>query len=191
VLVDYSQGGAFLHNLFAGNVVCQPEDRHTPYHKEHSTEIAGLSDINGGDNRFHNNIFVGGQGTQIYDDAKLPMQVDGNVYLNGASAYQGETNCVYLPQFDPSIRLVEEQEHVHLHLTLPQAGADQRNRFVTTELLGRARIPDAPYENFDGTLLNIDCDYFGARRNQENPSTGPFENPGAGKLILKVWPARR
>jgi len=70
-----------------------PQGRHTPYHKPHSTEIAGLTNISGGDNRFYNNIFVGGTGTKIYDDAKLlPMQAEGNIYLNGSAPYLGEKN---------------------------------------------------------------------------------------------------
>jgi len=188
---DWSQGGAFSHNLFAGNMVRRPQGRHTPYHKRHSTAIVGLSNISGGDNRFHNNIFAGGPGLQIYNNAKLPMQVDGNVYLNGATRYQGETNCVELPKLNPNVRFVEEEGSVHLHLTLPPAGTDQRNRLVTTELLGKARIPGAPYETPDGMPLKIDCDYFGKKRNKENPSAGPFEKPAAGKLHLKVWQGRR
>ncbi len=39
----------------------------------------------------------------------------------------------------------------------------------------------------DGTPLKIDTDYFGKKRNETNPSAGPFENPGEGKLKLKVW----
>ena len=33
--------------------------RETPYHPAHSTAVAGLVNIKGGDNRFYNNIFVG------------------------------------------------------------------------------------------------------------------------------------
>ena len=29
--------------------------------------------------------------------------------------------------------------------------------------------------------------YFGKPRNVRNPTAGPFENPGSGKLMLKVW----
>jgi alpha-N-arabinofuranosidase len=48
-------------------------------------------------------------------------------------------------------------------------------------------MPNAAYENPDGTSLKIDIDYFGKKRNEANPSAGPFENPGEGKLTLKVW----
>jgi hypothetical protein len=188
---DWSQGGAFSHNLFAGSIRRRPQGRRTPYHKEHSTEIAGLSNISGGDNRFHNNMLIGGQGLKTYNGAKLPMHVDGNAYLNGATPYQGETSPVRLPQFNPNVRLVDEEDAVHLHLALPPASPDRRSRLVTTESLGKAKIPDLPYMNPDGTLLEIDRDYFGKKRNRENPSAGPFESPGTGKLNLKVWQERR
>ena len=191
VVLDWSQGGAFLHNLFAGNFYRQPQPRQTPYHKKHSTEIVGLSSISGGGNRFYYNIIVGGNGLQVYDDAKLPMQVDGNVYLHGAAPYTGETNFVELPEFNPDVKLVEKKDGVYLRLTLPQANADQQNQLLTTELLGKTRIVGAPYENPDGKSLKINSDYFGKRRNKQNPSAGPFENPGKEKLSLKVWQGKR
>jgi alpha-N-arabinofuranosidase len=59
-LLDVSEGGAFVHNLFAGSIVSQPEpNRETPYHPAHSTAIAGLARIQGGDHRFYLNCFVG------------------------------------------------------------------------------------------------------------------------------------
>ena len=97
VVQDWSEGGAYAHNLLAGNIRRKTSDRQTPYHKKHSTDIAGLSSISGGDNRFHNNIIVSGKGLQIYDDAKLLMRAGGNVYLNGAAPCRRETHFVQLP----------------------------------------------------------------------------------------------
>ena len=190
---DESQGGAFSHNLFAGDIRHVPQGRQTPYHKEHSTKIAGLSDISGGDNRYYNNIFAGGKGLQVYNKnkAKFPMQFGGNVYLNGTAPCKGESNLAALPEFNPNIKLVNEKRDVYLHITLPPANADRQNQIVTTELLGKARIPNLPYVNPDGTPLKIDTDFFGKRRNKQNPSAGPFEDTGKGKLSLRVWQGKR
>jgi alpha-N-arabinofuranosidase len=57
---------------------------------------------------------------------------------------------------------------------------------VTTELLGRAIIPNAAYEEPDGAPICINTDYLGKSRNETNPTPGPFENPGQGSLKLKV-----
>lgn len=57
---NMAQGGAFVHNLFAGKFVVQSElTRITPYHFPHETAMAGYSNITGGDDRYFNNIFLG------------------------------------------------------------------------------------------------------------------------------------
>ena len=58
-LVDRSQGGAYVHNLFAGAIKLLPYDsRQTPFLKPHSTEVAGYHDNPNGDDRYYNNLFV-------------------------------------------------------------------------------------------------------------------------------------
>jgi len=54
VLNDISNGGAYAHNLFAGRMIAWPNLRETPYHKTHSTEIAGMETFPGGDARYYN-----------------------------------------------------------------------------------------------------------------------------------------
>ncbi|HEO72302.1 MAG TPA: right-handed parallel beta-helix repeat-containing protein, partial [Candidatus Hydrogenedentes bacterium] len=67
-LLDMSQGGAYAHNLFAGLIRLRPElGRQTPFHPPHSTDIAGLKNIPGGDDRFINNLFAAGNGLSEYD----------------------------------------------------------------------------------------------------------------------------
>jgi alpha-L-arabinofuranosidase len=58
---------------------------------------------------------------------------------------------------------------------------------VTTALLGKAVIPDLPYEQPDGSPIRIDTDYSGKSRSESNPTPGPFERPGQGDLKIKVW----
>jgi hypothetical protein len=62
-----------------------------------------------------------------------------------------------------------------------------KNQYVTTQLLGKALIPNAGYENPDGSPLSIDTDYLGKKRDKQNPTAGPFENPGTGNISIKVW----
>jgi len=107
VLFDMSEGAAYVHNLFAGRVVLRPElRRETPFHKAHSTEVAGLRNIKGGDDRFYNNIFVGHDGLAPYDKAAQPMQMAGNVFLKGARPSKHEQDRLVQPEFDPGIKLV-------------------------------------------------------------------------------------
>src|SRR5690606_17904345 len=68
-LENQSQGGAYVANLFLGTVVVAAEmDRATPYHRPHSTAVAGFATIHAGDDRFIGNIFVGGPERGIYGD---------------------------------------------------------------------------------------------------------------------------
>jgi alpha-N-arabinofuranosidase len=226
-LLDMSEGGAYVHNLLAGKIFSRPElGRSTPYHQPHSTALAGLSNIKGGDNRFYNNILVGrggssaatgkpaGKGPQRgddfglagYDVREFPLQTGGNVYYNGARPYAKEVKPVVEAAIDPQVSLQEEGVYfqpakvgnpvgfraveggtVHLHLALGPAVQKADTRLVTSELLGKARIPGLPYENPDGSPLKVDTDYFGRRRSEASPTAGPFESPGSGPLNLKVW----
>jgi len=189
-LLDMSEGGAYVHNLFAGRVSPHPElGRQTPFHKAHSTEVAGLRNIEGGDDRFYNNVFAGYDGLAPYDKVALPVQMAGNVFLKGARPSTHEQDALVQSQFDPEIKLVEEKDGASLNIMLDKIWAEkQSHRLVTTELLGRAKTPDLPYEQRDGSPYRIDTDYFGKERNAANPFPGPFELPEGGKQMLKVWP---
>ena len=90
----YSQGGAYVHNLFAGDIrVKYGERRLTPYLKEHSTEVAGLAKNPSGDERYYNNIFVN-RGMANYDRAVLKMFANDNLYLKGAKPSKYETASI-------------------------------------------------------------------------------------------------
>jgi Right handed beta helix region/Protein of unknown function (DUF1565) len=63
----FSQGGAFVNNLVCGTVYLQPVlERPTPYHVPHSTQVAGYAAIEGGDDRYVGNIFLGGDPDLAY-----------------------------------------------------------------------------------------------------------------------------
>jgi alpha-N-arabinofuranosidase len=206
-LLDWSQGGAYAHNLFTGKLVSRPElRRETPFHPAHSTKVAGLANIKGGDDRFYNNIFVGagatpatapagkadwrgketGYGLWVYDNREFPLQTGGNVYLNGARPSGKETNPLMLSEtFD--CKLIEAAGEPQLHLPLPASLPKAATKFVTTEMLGKAKIPGVPYMNPDGSPLKIDGDYLGKKRSKPTPTAGPFENPRQGSVALKIW----
>ena len=190
-LDDNSQGGAYVHNLFAGRIYSRPDARLTPYHPAHSTEIAGEIDITGGDNRFHNNLVIGTEGGKlglsVYDKRELPLQTGGNVYLNGSKPYFKELNPLVLADVDPVIKLVEEGGEVFIHFNIPPNIKKATTMLITTRLLGQAMIPKLPFENPDGSPLSINTDYFGNQRNNRKPTAGPFESPGTGPITLKVW----
>ncbi|MGH9599071.1 MAG: right-handed parallel beta-helix repeat-containing protein [Terracidiphilus sp.] len=186
---DNSQGGAYVQNLFAGKVVPFHYDgRQTPYLKAHSTAIAGFHDNPRGDDRFYNNLFVKGADLSLYDNAPLPMWLDGNVYLDGAKPSKFDKHAVVKPDFDPDLQLVSKPDGLYLEIKLARTWTRRpRRKLVTTALLGKAVIPNLPYEQPDGSPIRIDADYFGKGRDESNPAPGPFAHPRSGNLSLKVW----
>jgi hypothetical protein len=195
-----SEGGAFVHNLIAGQLVMLPDlGRFTPYHLPHSTEVAGLCTIMSGDDRYYNNVFLGlgdeikktdsqnNYGLVGYNNAKLPVWISGNVYYNQATPYKNETDFIQNAGFKPEFKIVEEGDDVFLSFSTEENSTDPKTRLITTELLGKAKIPKEAYENPDGSPLRIDTDYFGRKRSEINPSAGPFEKSDKGLIKLKVW----
>lgn len=72
-LWNWSQGGAYISNLFGGTIECKAElSRETPYHPAHSTELAGTPCITGGDDRFYNNLLVD---RDSFEEATAPTRV--------------------------------------------------------------------------------------------------------------------
>ena len=200
---DHSGGGAFAHNLICGKIQISkmPPERVEAYFLPHSTQIAGITGIYGGDDRFLNNIFVkaahetdstekGGAvfwGLNGYDNAQFPILADGNIYYHGTKQGNTDLNCTVQPDFDPGIKIEEEGGCMYLQIKLNEDIKKMDTQTVTTELLGETIISECVFESPDGSPIKLDRDYFGNKRNEENPSPGPFEIESSGKQRFKVW----
>ncbi|MGJ8693654.1 MAG: right-handed parallel beta-helix repeat-containing protein [Thalassotalea sp.] len=199
---DWSQGGAYAHNLVAGKIeVRHSTGRFTPYHLPHSTKVAGVSDINSGDNRFFNNIFIKAEkgeesakekenqsyGLHGYKIAKYPNISSGNIYLNGAKPQVDEVNFLEKSRFNPAIKIKKKGDEVYLELTLDDFTSDVFTNIVTTEILGTTFISEAMFENPDESPYVLDTDYWGKTRVNNKPSPGPFEIIKKDSAIYKVW----
>jgi len=194
-----SEGGAYVHNLIAGALYMWPEpDRFTPYFLPHSTDIAGLTSILSGDDRFYNNIFIGNggkkfkddgmkYGLEIYDNAKLPVYISDNVFYNGAKPSLSDNNALIDDGFDPGIILEEKNDGVFMQFAFNQLYFNHKVNIITTNILGKARIPKALFDNPDGTPLIIDKDYSGLMRTDQNNLPGPFVNLTGDIIVVKVW----
>lgn len=81
--LNAAQGGAYVNNLFCGATNrYDVRDRSTPYHLPHSTEIKGCACVYGGDDRYYQNIFVGGSHDNVWKR--------GTVMYNGFTASEEE-----------------------------------------------------------------------------------------------------
>jgi len=200
-LLDMSEGGAYAHNLFGGKLVSRPELRRwTPYHRPHSTALAGVTLTNGGDDRFYNNIFFGhpvkpalrgpddltmsGYGLWVYNPRAYPSTAAGNVYVNGALPYMSESNPLHLNNVpDPGIE--ETGNEVHLRFPIDPALRNAATQLVTSALLGTTVIAETGYTEPSGNPLSIDKDYLGKPRVTANPFPGPFASGTDAKI--RVW----
>ena len=186
-----SNGGAYVHNLSAAGINVFPENnRDTPCLRPHDTATLRLHKTEVGDDRWFNNLVTGSGDLTAYDGAKLPVMMDGNVFLQSAKPSKHEREPLVQADFDPVPKLSQRTDGSwQLDIILDPAWAGRRTRpLVTTELLGRAKLPNQAYELPDGSPMRIDTDYFGKKRNAGNPFPGPFENPAGGKITFKVWP---
>lgn len=191
-----SQGMAFAHNLFVGPFSSyRGDDRSTPYHPAHSTEIAGLYGArkgDSGDHRFYNNLLTGACDLRAIDKDALPCVASGNVFSKGSFASIFDADEVVAQEFDPGLKLEKKADGWYLTLAEDPAWATaQTRRLVTTELLGKAKVPGCAYENADGSPLKVDADFLGKPRDPKNPFPGPFEVKQGGKRTVKVWPKTR
>ena len=76
---NVAQGGAYVHNLCLGSMRHVPVlNRSTPYHFPHTTDVAGCTLVYGGDDRFYQNIFVGGGKILAEDSAYGTVDYDGS-----------------------------------------------------------------------------------------------------------------
>ncbi len=208
-----SQGVAFAHNMFGGNINVIPYDsRLTPYLLPHSTYVVSLHDNPCGDIRFFNNLFIREGNARQYDKALLPVLFSGNLYTKGTNLslpgdynkrfenlpdslkvkyplqLKKETEALIKPDFDAGGNLIKEKNGLYLEVALDKNWLKERKRKVVgSALLDKAIIPNLPFENPDGSKIYIDTDYSGKRRDTANPSPGPFEIHKTGKQKIKVW----
>lgn len=216
-----AQGGAYVNNLICGFFNHYPVlNRPTPYHFPHSTMVAGVVPTYGGDDRWFQNIFIGGSeegryyGTSEYNGSvtslkeyignvkkqgfgyiehfeavRQPAYIDGNVYLNHATAFEKEeNNCV--SQSPATVNLREEEDGVYLEIDLPEEVFALKGKVITGKELGMTRITECGFENPDGSDVRIDTDITGAVC-REMRIAGPVQDLHPGYQKVKIWSRQR
>jgi hypothetical protein len=132
-------------------------------------ELFGFT-VDQNDDRFFNNLYLTKKALSTYDEHHFRITADGN---------------------DLGIKLVESADGWWLEMNIDSAWQAKRKRpLVTSKLLGRVTVPDAPFGNRDGTPYRIDADYFGEKRDENNPAPGALRAALSGKVSVKVWPRK-
>lgn len=192
---ENTDGGAYVYNVFCGDINRMDDMRYTPYHLLHSTEVKGICTITEGDHRFFNNVFVGGgnaslkYGMVVCDASRRPIYAHANLFLNGALPMSNKQDDFVEKGVNPKLR-VEETASGEVYL-VSDVALQQLSAFkgkpVDASRLGVAQLSGLPFERADGTPMDIDADYFGNKRSV-TPNVGPVENRLSGTRI-KVWPS--
>ena len=99
--------------------------------------------------------------------------------------YDKEENNIVRKDFDPNAVIEDEGDRVYLSFSI--TGLDDfQIQAITTELLGKAKLPKQAYEQPDGTPIVFDRDYFGHKRTG-NIVPGPFDEIKEGRQRIRIW----
>ena len=212
-----AQGGAYVNNLVCGFFNHYPVlNRPTPYHFPHSTMVAGVVPTYGGDDRWFQNIFVGGTkedrnyGTAEYNGSTTSMDeytaevrkkgfgyiehfewTKQPAYINGNVYLKGalafeREEEKYIDECDASVSVSCEDDGVYLEITLPEGMFGLDGKAITSKDLGMTRITEGRFERPDGSDLIIDKDLL-ENEFSECVIAGPLQNIVPGKNRIKVW----
>lgn len=155
---DWSQGGAFVANLFGGRIEVRDElGRETPFMVPNTTEVAGMSLTYGGDHRYVGNVFLS-HGLSAYDSMPETLVATGNHYLGSAvvSKQDKEANSGYgAASFKVASRGVK----------VSGPGWDRVKTLMSPEIkqgtLPEPLISVYPYANFDGSPWTLAPQKYG------------------------------
>jgi hypothetical protein len=154
----FSQGGAFVNNLVCGTMALVPVvERPTPYHRPHSTQVAGYAAIYGGDDRYIGNVFLGGDPAQAYG----PDSRVGHAAGHGTAGYNGHPTSLadYIARVgDPSRgdheRFLGVPQPVYIRDNVYAAGANPFEAEQGAVVLGDADVRVTVVDEGDNVYLD-------------------------------------
>ena len=127
---------------------------------------------------------------QIYEMSKekLPVTSENNLWLNGAIPYNKGVNDVVNMKFDTGIRIEEKEDGIYLVFKTDDNFFKKESGIINSFSIGEAMVPEAVFDNPDGTPVLFTSDYFNGSRVQSKNSAGPLSNLTIGNNTIKLWP---
>ncbi|MCK5775980.1 MAG: hypothetical protein KAH25_07390, partial [Bacteroidales bacterium] len=196
-LRNWSQGGAYIHNLFLGEIeTSEVLDRFTPYFEPHSIDMAGLSTIAGGDDRFINNI-IGSIHTKRndnydwmlkYDATKYSNTFQGNVYINGVNVPNVEQDKKQFKNNHIPYKLIEKENELILEMDFAFLSHIKSKSVISTSFLGKTKVSKSAFEDPNSNLITFKTDLIGNTRFHHNVNAGPIQLNHHTFLIWKSQP---
>ena len=114
--------------------------------------------------------------------------MSGNVFLSKAEPCVHEENPLVQAGYNPGIKLEERSDAWYINMQFDKKWAVYETTFVRSKMLGKAKIPDLPYEDPQGKPYQLDKDFFGHDRKTINPYPGPLIGQQEGEQSINVWP---
>ena len=111
----------------------------------------------------------------------LPVSAGGNVYCNGAKPWKKEEDAVQIKE-PVELSLTEADGIWTLHTNLYDILPVPHCAMITTNVLGKAVMPEQQFEHPDGSPITFDTDYSGRKR-KDSVLPGPFA-VGSEKTVL-------
>lgn len=119
---------------------------------------------------------------------KLPVKSENNLYLNGAVPYKNGKDELTITTPETNIRIEKKAAGLYLYLPMSTDLATIKTRLISSLDLGEAIVPEAIFENPDGTPVEFSSDYFNEKRVPNRNKVGPFSKVSLGDNIIKLWP---
>lgn len=191
---ENSDGGAYLHNIFAGTITRLDDSRYTPYHLRHSTQVKGFRTIIEGDHRFYGNIFTNRQkgddkkeaahGLTPFGASRLPIYAANNIFCRGTASMKDKKQGWTKADWTPNFRIEETADGVYLVSDVALSGFQSlKGRRIDTGMLGVTSLSGYMFELADGADFILDKDMLGNARNIDAPAVGPIETSPEAKRV--------
>ncbi len=211
-----AQGLLIANNMIYGTMKHRASnERYTPYHEPHSTQLRGFFNNAGGDVRLYNNVFLAkvkqedgsivNCGTNVYDSysttfdsdktkSKMqnnvgfrhPISLYGNLFYKGATPHCEETNHTMLEVEAPEMELMKDDKGYYLSNNIDFKTLEGAKSIgIHTSMLGTAAIAEQAFENSDMSPFVLATDILGAQRDVDAPAVGPFESAPNKYIWLK------
>lgn len=103
----------------------------------------------------------------------LPIWARGNVYFNGAQAWQKETENLVNTTNKVEFKLEEQGDKITIKTNVFDLISDYQDGIIDSDLLGEAFEPEQRFEQPNGDPLVFNEDYFGNHRGVSTIA-GPF-----------------
>ncbi|MEQ8600530.1 MAG: right-handed parallel beta-helix repeat-containing protein [Devosia sp.] len=166
---DWSQGGAYVHNLIGGPIEYRIETvRKTPILERHGTQIEKIEGFAGGDARYYGNVLVSSAGLEVYADCAYKNDEKDNVWIE-----------------EPSIGLRHDEQGRYL-LNVEALRELGKIGLVHTENFSPPVVSQHPYVDGTGASWAFDQTYLGEQRVHDTTVPGPFTRELGEQII--VWP---